>query len=852
MSERNSAERNRVTKEKRWRHAQSPLRTVVSTSVTEVTAIEEADGVGRKDMKRKYWELFTWDSDEHSGGKKKYKHGKRREDSVGKYSASGEEEMFADKRPATLNRHSVTSSQLVEVGQEDRKSKKVKKRVHIDSSEVVDVSCLEETEEEVEVHGKNKKDDDWTPEYCVKGHKKRHEARQDSHWAESEDLLLCSDKTLKDDTALPNDKGNHTALENSNEAMMSEAGDSQTVKSSTKKKCRSTDKYDQAVISPDHQVKHVKTSTPNYTDDIVLSNNTDQSGHMASQHADNSSHEGVRPVKAPKLSSQKKRRKLTNVEENDESLFNDNIPDNDAISPETLEERASTVPEDHDDEERADDSTSKKKAKLHSLQKLGNGKILSKAGAGNLSPAAEMSESTFADESDALFSSEDGGRGRCSGDTSHDLTPEQAWHLTFSSSLSPSTSSLQKGASVSKSSSLLKPCKQRKEAAAFNYPRTELLDTTPSETAFRKDEENFSSPVDSEFLDYLRGKHGFPSIHEKTKPSAETIRCYEEETGLTIDNGKYTAKEDRILLRNIYGIAEYYNIRYPYMIVGHSGDHDPALQKQVKDLVKKKKLLRILGRGLPRRTIHSAYMRARILLNPLGSPSKAVLTPEQKKQVLRMYDTVGPRWTEMAQKMGLGAEQLRSAFRFFKEKETFATGKWEESEDDLLKEAVECQTGDGKKKLKDINWQAVADHVRSRSAVQCRRRWTLKQLKCQPKKGQRKWNKFDSIHLISIMHGLNARRSSEVDWEAVGESFPWAPSPLVAKYHWEGTLNFYLPAEQRKDFHSKVKNLYKIVLPHLLTKYRKGKTLEEVIALSKAQERTEKSPRQLIAPHLPL
>lgn len=837
MSE--SDESSRGTKERRRRRTQSSLCTAGPTSETEKTFIEEANGVHSKNTKKKYWDLSMCDSDEHSEGKKKHKRGKRRK---GENSASGEEEMFSDKHPATLNPHSLASDELVEASQGERRCKKVKKRaVHSDSSEVVDAPCVEETEEEVEVHGK-KKEGDRTPEYHVKRHKKRLEALQGNCSTEC-DTLLYSGETCKDDTARPNDKGNHTTFEDKNE-IMSEAGDSdsQTIKSPHRKRCRSIDRYNQAVRSPDHRMKHFKTNTPNHRDSTVLSSMTDQRGSMTSEHADNFLHKGASPVKALKVSSQKKKRKLANLEGNAEALFCDVIHDIDVDLPETMEETTSTVPvpEDHDNEKSADGSSIKKKAKLHSPQKLGNSKMPSKAGAGNFSSAAQRSESTLADESDALFSSEGSGRGTCSGDMSDVLTPEQTRHSVALSSFSPSSPSSKKGTPVSKSNTLLKPCKQsyREKAAAFNDLRTELFEAASSETAFRKDGEKSSSPIDSEFLDYLRGKHGFPSIHDKTKPSPEAIRCYEEETGLTIDNGKYTAKEDHILLRNIYGIANYYNIRYPYMIVGHCGDHDPALQKQVKDLVRQEKLLRILGRGLPRRTIHSAYMRARILLNPLGDPAKAVLTPEQKKQVLHMYDMVGPKWTEMAQKMGLGAEQLRSAFRFVKEKETFATGKWEKSEDDLLKEAVEHQTGDGKTKLKDINWQAVAHHVRSRNAVQCKRRWTLTQLKHQPKKGKRKWNKFDSIHLICIMHGLNASRSSEVDWEAVGESFPWAPSPLVAKYHWEGTLNSYLPPDKRKDFHSKVKNLYKIALPFLLAKYGKGNTLDEIIALSKAQEGT--------------
>ncbi|KAK8769068.1 hypothetical protein V5799_014467 [Amblyomma americanum] len=84
------------------------------------------------------------------------------------------------------------------------------------------------------------------------------------------------------------------------------------------------------------------------------------------------------------------------------------------------------------------------------------------------------------------------------------------------------------------------------------------------------------------------------------------------------------------------------------------------------------------------------------------------------------------------------------------------------------------------------------------------------------------------------MHKLNASKSAKVDWEAVGKSFPWASSPLIAKYHWEGTLNYYLPLKQRDNFQKKVKNLYELALPSLLKKYGKGKTLEEIIELSKS------------------
>lgn len=742
-----------------------------------------------------------------------------------------------------------------------------------------------------------KTEDEHTCEYYVtdskKVKKKKHEAQHGICRTEI-DTLHYSGKTREYGTALSNAKDDHAKFEGENKATISDAGNSQcqTTGTTSRKRCEDTKRYIQADRNADQQMRNFKdNSTRNCGSSAVLPCMDDQNCDVATQHKSkmyktsaaeehvdaaekilhlNLRHErpskvglgtsllwqGENPSqgggcnntdtytrkdkgqpRALKISSQKKKRKLANLGDGDALLW-DIHPDINVDLPEAMENTSAVlVPEKCSTVQNADASYTKKKLTLHSSCKLG--KILSEEGAVNFTSASPRFESALTGESDALFSSKgsDPDTWGGGGDMSSVSVPEQTQQTTSLSSLSPGMSSSKKRTPMSKSDILLKPSKQNhvEKTAALNEPCFELFDTAPSEAAFRKHGEVSSSPTDPEFLEYLHGKHGFPSIHDKTKPSQEALRCYKEETGLTIDYGKYTAKEDRILLRNIYDIANYYNIRYPYMIVGHCGDHDQALQKEVKDLVKKEKLLRILGRGLPRRTIHSAYMRARILLNPLGPPSKAVLTPEQKKQVLLLYDRLGPKWTDMAQKMGLAAEQLRSAFRFFKDKETFATGKWERSEDDLLKEAVELQIGNGKAKLKDIDWQAVAHHVQSRNTVQCKRRWTLTQQGLQTTgNGQRKWNRFDSIHLICIMRELNARRSSEVDWEAVGESFPWAPSPLVAKYHWESTLNFYLPPDKRKDFQSKVKNLYKIALPSLLEKYGKEKTLEEIIALSKA------------------
>lgn len=353
-------------------------------------------------------------------------------------------------------------------------------------------------------------------------------------------------------------------------------------------------------------------------------------------------------------------------------------------------------------------------------------------------------------------------------------------------------------------------------------------------TAFYAPGERLLSPPDPQFLEYLNGTQGYPAIHYKTKPSPETIRLYEEEQGLSLEYGKYTAEEDSILLRNVHEIAAHYDIRYPYMIVGHCGDHNPEVQKEVQKLVKKYKLMRMLGRGLPCRTLHSAYMRARILLDPQNKPAKNGPTSKQKKQLERMYAQMGPKWTVMAQRLGLTAEQCRSTLRCDQDKKTFATGVWSKEEDDCLQQAIRKQTSGRSVKLSTIDWRKVSKCMGRRTAQQCRRRWTLMQLNPEVSSAKRKWSPYDTIHLIWRMHRLNPPRSSAVDWDELAEYFPWAQSASIPRYHWQSTVNKYLPPEERADFQSKVKNLYERVLPTFLNKYANGKTVSEIIKLSKS------------------
>lgn len=363
------------------------------------------------------------------------------------------------------------------------------------------------------------------------------------------------------------------------------------------------------------------------------------------------------------------------------------------------------------------------------------------------------------------------------------------------------------------------------------------------EAAFYSDGEGPSSPPDPIFLEYLNGTHGYPAIHCKTKPSAQMISLYEAEQGLSLDYGKYTADEDGILLRNVHDIAAYYNIRFPYMIVGHCGDYSREVQKQVKKLVKDYNLVRMLGRGLPCRTLHSAYMRARILLDPHNEVAKYIPTSNLKEQVERLYAQMGPKWTVMAQMLGITAEQCRSVLRHDQEKKTSATGAWTKEEDDLLQQAMEEQSRDGNLKLSAIDWPKVSQCVGRRTAQQCRRRWTLLQLKPDISSAMRKWSLYDTIHLIWRMHKLNPPRSSAVDWDKLVKYFPWAQSASIPRYYWQTTVEKYLPLEDRADFQTKVKNLYERALPKLLDKHGKGRTVSEIVKLSKSSNTVPVYPR---------
>lgn len=508
--------------------------------------------------------------------------------------------------------------------------------------------------------------------------------------------------------------------------------------------------------------------------------------------------DGVTEGEEPNLPKKKKQRQLLRLSGTSESLLF--TPPSVDGSPERTvsKDRASAESLHSFNETKKDDAPKNRKS---------SGEMLLSSGSAASVPAFSSSRNEAEYESESLLDCENGNSELCDPSVSGVITAEQVHDSTSRSQESPGAGS--------------------KEWSSDTFSAAVL------EAAFYAAHER-RPPPDPAFLEYLNGTHGYPAIHQRTKPSAEAVRLYEEEQGLSLDYGKYTTDEDRILLRNVHDIAAYYGIRFPYMIVGHCGDYSSEVQKEVKKLVKEHNLMRMLGRGLPCRTLHSAYMRARILLDPQIEVAKNTPTKKMQKQVERLYAQMGPKWTLMAQRLGLTAEQCRSVFRHGLEKKTFATGVWTQEEDDLLQQAMEEQSSDKIVKLSAIDWQKVSKMVGRRTAQQCRRRWTLLQLKPDVSSAMRKWSRYDTIHLIWRMHKLNPPRSSAVDWDKLVEYFPWAQSASIPRYYWQSTVNKYLSSEDRADFQSKVKNLYEKALPRLLNKYGNGRTVSEIVKLSKS------------------
>ncbi|KAM7302461.1 uncharacterized protein ISCGN_017977, partial [Ixodes scapularis] len=117
--------------------------------------------------------------------------------------------------------------------------------------------------------------------------------------------------------------------------------------------------------------------------------------------------------------------------------------------------------------------------------------------------------------------------------------------------------------------------------------------------------------------DYVLNRDRIPAIHKCLyKMDEETRRDYEEQTGIKIQDGRFTYVEDEILRRNYRNIAKYYNLRHPHMLVGLQGEESREDCKAERAFMKEEGMLHLLGKGLEHRTLKHCYYRGRALFDP--------------------------------------------------------------------------------------------------------------------------------------------------------------------------------------------------------------------------------------------
>ncbi|KAM7290790.1 uncharacterized protein ISCGN_027379 [Ixodes scapularis] len=301
--------------------------------------------------------------------------------------------------------------------------------------------------------------------------------------------------------------------------------------------------------------------------------------------------------------------------------------------------------------------------------------------------------------------------------------------------------------------------------------RREASDDSERDSPTFREERDSGPPVDEDFKDYVLNRDRIPAIHKCLyKMNEETRKDYEEQTGIKIQDGRFTYVEDEILRRNYRNIAKYYNLRHPHMLVGLQGEESREDCKAERAFMKKEGMLHLLGKGLEHRTLKHCYYRGRALFDPsrkvekrdalvgrlsvasdIGKYFHRRLTAEEEDKLFELYATLGPQWMEIGRRMGKYAATVRAAVRNNKMKEKFI-GKWSKNEVALLEEAIRAQVGDDLEDISKVCWKKVASHVGTRTVAQCKHRWyvTQRMRPAKEKKLRHKWNDNNSVHLIHV------------------------------------------------------------------------------------------------------
>ncbi|KZV75088.1 hypothetical protein PENSPDRAFT_571935 [Peniophora sp. CONT] len=179
-----------------------------------------------------------------------------------------------------------------------------------------------------------------------------------------------------------------------------------------------------------------------------------------------------------------------------------------------------------------------------------------------------------------------------------------------------------------------------------------------------------------------------------------------------------------------------------------------------------------LARAVPERPLIAVYHHVRRKRNPLGGQGKWTESEDDtlKNAVLEH----GEQWEKKVSPMvGRSATDCRDRWRnHVKHRNERNSGTWTREEEEKLTRIVnELKAEYGKDDDNDLLWTTVAvkmGHTRGRT--QCRMKWfVIISLRFKTVNEKKRWSQADSFILVHKIDSLDVRDDTEVDWNSLAD-----------------------------------------------------------------------------------
>lgn len=196
-----------------------------------------------------------------------------------------------------------------------------------------------------------------------------------------------------------------------------------------------------------------------------------------------------------------------------------------------------------------------------------------------------------------------------------------------------------------------------------------------------------------------------------------------------------------------------------------------------------------VAQALPQRTIKAVAAAGVRMFHPFAN--KGAWTPNEDATLLALVNSDDKKWTKISHEIERTPEACRLRWREIHAEE-WKSGKWEKDEEDRLVEAVREYGGERSLKgnstvpivdsqgnviappnrrmiLDDVNWEAVVRHVKTRSRIQCVKKWYIRMAPTLEDRGE--WAKEDDKNLLKSLWELSKRENNlmehEVKWDTI-------------------------------------------------------------------------------------